>query len=833
MSEADSMWLQKSITLPDPIPEEGDKGEAPAPVPDLASAGVVLSTAIKAPAEDAMQPPLPLSLEKKVTPGGEMDLTKMVLDTNSFLRTPAQRPSMRYPSRASVSNSAFISAQEYDELRARYSQAKRELLKLSDIQKDLDYARFELTRFQEETKLLRDSNHSLKRELEEYAQRVDKEHKARMSLESKMSTEGLTRTEEVEFLKRTIEELREENGRRLDDMTKQQEAEFQVRLHSMREELSCTAEEVTQLTAALTQAQKARELSESKLTAALSELEKSRAEVGDCKSRIDGLQNECQALEKQHRDFVRMQEEKNAVYLEEHKALNEERVHQVVESKNTAIAELREDLRLWKERSKTTAEELAAARHTVNELQEDMKQLTADRAKEMRRCAEEHRLELCERQLQMEAAIREARGSKISIEEEAQSLRRQLAQVSSELSTVAGVLAQRERQLAATEEELVRTKDRCAAVEQENVQLASDAQLNADAAEEATERVERLMRQNSDMEEEFSKDLRDAKERIRTLEATLMQSKSELSTLRKEQIKSADDGLTAVRDLRAQLEALMDECTALKAQAGERRRFEEMAHDYRQRFEGERAKARNLEVELSAAVNRCTLLEEKLEERSRRVISQAASRSPLQSMQANATATSLSRHGKTRSGSSGPSCTGTGCGSLKRPRTEDARVFAISGFDGNDILLAVKQLPNVAIAESKSNMPVPSNLTHLITNGQLTIKLLTALVRGCWVLPESYVVDSLKSESWLREEDYGFQHEEPPLLKKRIALTEAFMSSKHYSTASLLMKEGGAILVDDPEQADVLLCVNSEVRTTKNGCNWEKMVEMIYPLKIQ
>ncbi|CAJ1989860.1 protein of unknown function - conserved [Leishmania donovani] len=833
MSETDSMWLQKSITLPDPIPEEEDRADAPTPVLVPATARTLPSTNTEASPQDAMLPPPPPALEKKTTAGVEIDLTKMVLDTSSFLRASAQRPSMRYPSRASVSNSAFISAQEYDDLRARYSQAKRELLKVSDIQKDLDFARFELTRSQEEMKLLQASNHNLKNEVEEYAQRAEKEHKARMSLEAKMSAEGATRAEEVEFLKKTIDELREENAKRLDYMTQQQEDEFQARLQSMREELAGAAEELARLTAKATQAEKARELSESKLTTALADLEKSRAVVGDCKARIDALQKECHALEQQHRDFVQQQERQNATYLEEQKALNEERVHQVAESKNAAIAEMQEELHLWKERTRTTAEELAAARHAASQLQEDVKQLTADRAKEVRRLTEEHRLAQCELQLQMEAAVREARGSKTSLEEEAQSLRRQLAQVSTELSTVAGVLAQRERQLAQAEEELLRAKDRCVAAEQENAQLASDAQLNADAAEEAAARVERLMRQNCDMEEEFSKDLREAKDRIRTLEATLMQSKGELSALRKEQIKSADDGLAATRDLRAQAEALTEECTALKAQAGERRRFEEMARDYCQRFEAERTRVGTLEAELSAAVDRCAALEAKLEELSRRVISQAVSRSPMQTLHTNATGASLSRHGKHRSVSSGQSYAPTGGSSMKRARTEDARVFAISGFDGNDVLLAVKQLPNVAIAECKSNMPVPSNLTHLITNGQLTIKLLTALVRGCWVLPESYVVDSLKEQTWLREEDYGFQHEEPPLLKKRIALTEAFMSCKHYSTASLLLKEGGAILVDDPEQADILLCTNAEARSTKNGWNWEKMVEIIYPLKIQ
>jgi chromosome segregation ATPase len=825
MSETDSLWLQKSITVPDPLPEEDAEAPAEATLPST------VDTAQSPEDENAMPPPSTQSTEKRTGVAGEMDLTKMVLDTSSFLRNnSAQRPSMRYPSRASVSTSAFISAHEYDDLRARYSQAKRELLKLSDIQKDLDFAHFGLARAQEEANLLRESNQNLKRELEEYAQRWEKEHKSRMSLEAKMSADGADRAEEVALLKQTIEDLRQENAKRLDDMTEQQESEFQSRMQSMRDELTSASEEVDRLLAEVTQSQRSKEAADAKLSAALSELEKARTEVSEGKNKIESLHRQCQQLEQQHREFVSQQEASRAKDLEEQKAFYEDRVQQLTSSKEATIAELQAEAQQWKSKLKVTSEELAAARHSLTELQEDIKLLNTDHAKELRRLTEEHRLTLCEKQLQMETAVREAKGSKTSVEEEAHSLRRQLSQVSSELSTVAGVLAQREKQMAQMEADLTQAKERCLTAEQENAQLASDVQMSADAAAEATERVDRLMQQKDELEEAFSNDLRDAKDRIRTLEAALMQSKNELSGVRKEQIKSSDDGLATTRDLRAQIDSLMEQRVALTAEAAERRRFEDAAADYRKRFEAEKSRAAALEVELTAAVNRCSSLETKLEEQSRRLISQAkASRSPMQDLHTNASSSYTAKYRSVSSAHSGGSASNN---SLKRARTEDARVFAISGFDGNNVLLAVKQLPNVAIAECKSNMPVPSNLTHLISNGQLTIKLLTALVRGCWVLPESYVVDSLKEGRWLREEDYGFQHEAPPLLKKRVALTEAFTAGKHYSTASLLLKEGGAIVVDTPEEADILLCSNSEARSTTNGWNWEKMVDMINPLKV-
>ncbi|KAL7710432.1 hypothetical protein N2W54_006005 [Lotmaria passim] len=836
MSESDSLWLQKSITIPDPLPEE--KEEEAGPTEKLTVAASTPSgevAASQSPMEGNAMPPPSQAAEKKACGTGEMDLTKMVLDTSSFLRNNSvQRPSVRYASRASVSNSAFISAQEYDDLRARYSQVKRELLKLSDIQKDLDFARFELTRTNDEVGLLRESNQNLKHELEDYIQRMEKEHKARVSLERKMSTEGANHNEEVVFLKQQIEELREENAKRLDDLTQQQEGEFETRIQAMREELAGATDETHRLLAELTQAQRAKEAVEAKLSATTSELDKARVELGDSKSRIESLQQQYQMLEQQHRDFVSQQDVARAKELEAQKAFNEERMEQMAASKDARIAEVEEEAQQWKSKHKATAEELAAARHTLTELQDDLKQLSADRAKEVRRLTEEHRLALRERQLQLEEAVREAKGSKASVEEEAHSLRRQLSQVSAELSTVAGVLAQRERQLAQMEEELIGVKDRCLAAEQENAQLASDAQMKDEAAAEANERVERLVQQKDELEEDFSKDLREAKDRIRTLEKALMETKSELSTARKDQIKSSDDGLATMRDLRAQIDALTEQRAALTAEAAERRRCEDAARDFHQRYEAEKAKNAALAVDVAAAVNRCSALEAKLEEQSRRTISQAVGRTPLQTLHTNSTSNvaSLPCASKYRSHSSAHSARSASDNSLKRARTEDARVFAISGFDGNEVLLAVKQLPNVAIAESKSNAPVPSNLTHLISNGQLTIKLLTALVRGCWILPESYVLDSLKEQRWLREEDYGFRHEEPPLLKKRMMMTPAFTANKHFSTATILVKEGGAIVVDSSEEADIVLCTNIESRSMDNGWNWEKLVEAIYPLRI-
>lgn len=815
MSDGDSMWLQQSITIPDPLPDESETGET----------GTVESMPPPPPPPSSSQ-----SSEPKPSQGAELSLTRVVMDPSSFLRSSAARPSLRQSTRASVSAAAFITAQEFDEMRARLSQAKRELLKLSDIQKDLDFARFELARAKEEATLLRESNAGLKREVEAQVTRAEKEQRAREQLDSQRVQESATLHREMDYMKQKMEDLRDDHTRRLNEITEQQEKEFQPRITSLREELAAAAEDALQLAGELSDMRQQKAAVEARLTSALSDAEKAFATVADLQKRCEAAEAEKQMLEEKHRNYVQQVAQETAAARQEFNTRAETRVAQLTEVKDSALRDLQEECQTYKDQSKSLGEELAALRHRASEAQSELLHLTATHAKELRRVAEEHRLEMAEKQQQIETAMREATGSKSTLEEEAVSLRRQVAQLSCELSTVAGVLVQREKQLTQVEGDWRSVKEQLTRLELQNAELAADADQQAEAAAEATERVERVVKQKDELEEAFTRDVCEAKDRMRMLEESLMEAKSELATLQQQYVTSSDTGMTALRDARQQLDAVTEERNTLRALAAERQRFEEAAELYSRKFEAERTRSKNLQVELQAAVGRCASLEDRLDSQVRRLLTSAASRSPL------AVAGSAMPSQPSPQGLRSASCVNSHSplrSSVKRARTEDARVFAISGFDGNDILLSLKQLPNVAIAECKSNMPVPSNLTHLITNGQLTIKLLTALVRGCWVLPESYIVDSLREKKWLSEADYGFQHMDPPLMKQPVAMTEAFMSCKHYSTAALLLKEGGAILVKEAGEANIVLCTNTEVKQHSSPMTWERMVEMVYPVKIQ
>ncbi|CCW70772.1 unnamed protein product [Phytomonas sp. Hart1] len=816
--EMDSMWLQKSITLPDPLPNDNgaspDKKES---LPERTSPeeGGTISS------EPKMSTPTRCCVDKK--PQAEVDSTKMALNTISFIESTQRSSIARHSIRAPFPNVGCIAAQEYDKLRSLYSQTKRELLKVSDIQRDLEFARFEMNRTQEELKLARKNNESHKKELEDALDRAEREHRARLAAESAVNDERDMYAKEINFLKKRIEDLRQDNSKRLEELSQQQEFESQNCLQTMREELDVAVGEIEDMSQEITGLKQNNQYLEKQYTEALNKLQRAHQDVENWRKKSEAATTRCSQLEeKQQEDLKRIKEEQEEAMQAQH-VLADERVRQITKVKNGIIQELEEDLHQSKEKLRALADDDAALRHTNAKLSEEMEQVSAKHAKELRHTTEEYRLALSEKELQVESALRAAKGSRVAAAEENQSMQRQLSKVSEELSTIAVVLAQREKQLMETEKQLSTTKERQLELEDETTRLVRDAEVHGAAMVEANERILRLNEQKDILEEGYSNDLRTAKERIHSLEESLMSCRDELSAFRKEHMRSTDGDRAATRQLRAELAA---------ATADRDRFFQEIQAkqheegELRQKYLSECQKSDTLNVELAATIHRCSLLEKRLEIELRRRITGIKSMTPMKGSQ------SGHCQPKLRSASS-VNIPSSGSRSMKRSRTEDARVFAISGFNGNDLFLSIKQLPNVAIAECKSNMPVPSNLTHLVTNGELTIKLLTALVRGCWVLPVSYVVESLNQRTWLSEYDFGFQHEFPPLLKKRVFCTKLFVACKNYSVTTMLLSEGGAVTVDSAEDADIVLCTNDELLHFERGMNWEKLVEVIYPVHIE
>lgn len=161
------------------------------------------------------------------------------------------------------------------------------------------------------------------------------------------------------------------------------------------------------------------------------------------------------------------------------------------------------------------------------------------------------------------------------------------------------------------------------------------------------------------------------------------------------------------------------------------------------------------------------------------------------------------------------------------------RVFAITGFDDKNFGAQILAMPNAEVIQLKPNAPIPNGVTHLITNGSLTMKLFGALVKGCWVLPKSYVDTSVEQKMWADESQFGFRHTNLPLLSKTIAFSPKFKT--HLATTESIASEGGAKIVPISEfrDADIVMCVQSECE--KYGAKahtWEHLVTMLYPRKI-
>lgn len=161
------------------------------------------------------------------------------------------------------------------------------------------------------------------------------------------------------------------------------------------------------------------------------------------------------------------------------------------------------------------------------------------------------------------------------------------------------------------------------------------------------------------------------------------------------------------------------------------------------------------------------------------------------------------------------------------------RVFAITGFDDKNFGSQILSMPNAEVMQLKPNAPIPNGVTHLITNGSLTMKLFGALVKGCWVLPKSYVDDSVERHQWADESQYGFRHTNLPLLSKTMAFSPKFKT--HLATTESIASEGGAKVVPIAEhtKADYVMCVQSESeKYGTRATTWEQLVSLLYPKKV-
>ncbi|EKG05262.1 hypothetical protein TCSYLVIO_003666 [Trypanosoma cruzi] len=798
----DSLWLQKSIHISDPIPETGEKAH---------------------PQNEGKQEE-PKSASKK-TADPEIELTRTPFSINSL--RPMHCPSQRLSCRLSMANSAFASFQELDELRSRVSQMTRERLKWSNVQRDLEIARFELTQAREELKTVRDYVKTMREELDGANSRADRETRERQTLETQLNDVMEKRMAETQFLKQKLDDVEAEHTRRLAEMAERTELECNSRSETLRGDVAKLSEEIEELEARSIQLDQERMQFYKENEELRGQLKGIQEKYDDSRRAVEEYSRRCIELEKMHAEFVKETEKSHAEVLNSHMTLSDERVRQITESKDEMVKDLRDELQAQKEKSRALIDDLSSLRHRCQIAEEELKQQGLDHQKEIKRLLDEHRLALCQQQLQTESLLREAKGGRLSMEEERSSLKRQLTRTSEELSTVTTILAQREKHISHLEKELATAKDTALRMEQENISLSKEAEAAQEALGHAEERVQRLMEQQDTSDADYAKDLRELKDQLATTQEELVRVRGELSSTAQEKMRHETECRGVISGLRTKLEEARCDADAMQQLTREKKHLDEIAEEYRGKYLSMCKKVENLDIELTAATNRCTLLEKRLDEELRRSL-RNVSTSPTPQRQNGV-------EKRLRSASSVNVPLSLTTHPRKKSRSVEPRVFTISGFDASELLTEIKQLPHATVAECRSNTPVPSNLTHLITNGQLTIKLLTALVRGCWILPDVYVRDSVRDQRWLDESAYGFRHEHPPLFQKRIGFTEGFISSRHYNTAKLITDEGGATVETELRVADIVLCTHAENGTLEectHAMTWDKVVELIYPVKI-
>lgn len=179
-----------------------------------------------------------------------------------------------------------------------------------------------------------------------------------------------------------------------------------------------------------------------------------------------------------------------------------------------------------------------------------------------------------------------------------------------------------------------------------------------------------------------------------------------------------------------------------------------------------------------------------------------------------------------------------------KPTTTKKAVFAITGIPASVQLAEdLSSFPHSEVCSAPSDAPIPAEVTHIISNGNITVKVLTALVRGCWVLPPTYVAKCSSNGGLVSEEQYGFRHADLPLAGKVIGITAGFRQGQFGKHLQDIAQEGGATIkfinmtTDDAaeiSQYSIVACLKAEQQSfPKNGKTWESIVLAILPTAIQ
>jgi myosin heavy subunit len=760
MTDHDSLWLQKSINLSDPLDVSMESNRS-------SNKGGMNPSELDA---IALRPAARLS---------------------DGLRQGRAGSSARLSSIANAMGG--FNPFEVDELKGKLAQLNREKLRWEDSARDLERSKTELQQARDDYKALEEYTHTIKVSADEAGLRAERDAKLRQEAESKLLEAMRGASKEQLALKSQIDEVKKVHSHKLFELkeTLEQEKDAErTRAEQERDEivreyetkvslLERRIEELTAKVAAseivVANAKDAFQVREKELHQQLSqaqmELSASRTAASN---NIKQMQDRMDTMARAHNESI-----------ESVKATSAEQLFLAREESKNIQDNLQQRLAAIEEKHDALKDDMFRAKSDLQASQSAMKQLRTSHEAATLHAAELHAKELDHARSDLSALEANINSVQKSLSDSQNEQRATYARLLAEQSTardLAEKLASQNAETTAVEEKL---RAAIADIEARDVEL-----------DEIAEVMQRMNNERDTTVKGYSEDLVEARARCDKLEGDLSSARLNLSNERKAHLATDGTYRRTIAELREQLtNASSTNVSAhtedLEAQQHLRVLCEELAQRVRS-LESDNESLRDELSRTQAKRPRTGLVE---------VTPNVVLREP----------------------------------SMKKHRPEPVeRVFAVSGFEGPELKAlkqAIEDLPCASLVECRSNAPLPASVTHLVASGQLTVKLLSAAVKGCWVVPKSYVESSATVGDWNDEATCGFRHASLPLSGKSIYFTPAFKSSKHFSTAKLLVDQGGAIPSSSEHGVDFVLSVASEAPKFASARSWETFVNEIYPVQ--
>jgi chromosome segregation ATPase len=747
----------------------------------------------------------------------------------------------------SMANAMAFNPFEVDELRARLSNLTREKLKWEDTQRDLERAKAELRQIQDDFGNLQEYCETLKRSADDAVLRCEQESRARQEAEMKLLNASLSSKKELQHVKleleelqrnqsRVVEELKDTHSRELQHRVYHMSCEYEAKLNFVQDRVAHLEEELEKHRAAAKQA--------TQLSSDIKVLERRAREL---ESSLDEARSSAQA------SLAKMKGEHDEA-MESFKAIYEEQLHRERHESKAQLGVQTEKVKDMEKKVASLSDELFTCRKDLQDKCNEVARMQVDVERRVGVVECDFQRQLTEAESKFNADIASLQFEKSKYHQTASSLKRELDDVQEALRKANSRCEAAERDHECSREEISSLKSENDRLCEKLHSAAADMELYRSDLGEFEERFNRAMVAKETAEQAAIQDAGELRERSKKLEAEVLHFKGLLSTERrakyaadteyrrqiseltqrlhesslvatKEYSAEFHDAQDRIRELEGALRALQHEQQAVRHALS-------MGQENNAELQ-RRCEVYEMELSLLRAENTSLKMKPSGIEGRADSTAPAIPRTEVMPPAQEAASCPVERAGSRVPLSSQPHNADVSDRCSKRHRAEEPRrIVTMTGFEDRDLSRDLCALPNVSIIASRSNAPVPEELTHLICNGSLTIKLLSALVRGCWILPKRFAQDSVAAQQWLDEAAYGFRHETLPLLGKRIACTEGFKASKYYGTAQMIAHEGGAVMDDREDLADFVLCTSQENPRGEMSYTWDRMVRTIYPAPI-